>query len=90
MNQLTALDLVHIALAVELPALLNWPNVYTLVDIIQKQYPNFSKSHIKRLIQQGAVKLDNVKVDEESLVLIGKETIVQVGKRNYFKINRND
>lgn len=86
MNKLTVIDLVHISLNVELPGILHWPHFIPLTQIIQKQYPDFSKSHIKRLIQQGAIKVNNIKIDDESLILLEHETIVQVGKRNYFKL----
>lgn len=46
-----------------------------------------SKKEIRRLIEQGGVKVDNETVgDPHHLLPRGKETIVQVGKRKFFRI----
>ncbi|UKI42184.1 MAG: hypothetical protein L6V95_04205 [Candidatus Melainabacteria bacterium] len=44
-----------------------------------------SKSDAKRLIQQGAVKFDDEKIDDINFVVI-KSGIIKSGKRNYVKV----
>ena len=43
-----------------------------------------SKGEAKRLIAQGAVREDDIKVGEEALVVPG--SVVKVGKRKYLRI----
>lgn len=46
-----------------------------------------SKKEIRRLIEQGAVKIDNEKVSDPNLLLESKlETVIQAGKRLFFKV----
>ena len=47
-----------------------------------------SKSEIKRLFKQSAVKIDGEKVtDINSVTVIPKGTIIQIGKGKFYKIN---
>ena len=47
-----------------------------------------SKKEARRMIQQGAVKIDSEKVEDPSLSLTtpSAEVIIQAGKRKFFKI----
>lgn len=46
-----------------------------------------SKSHARRLVEQGGVKIDGAKItDPEALISIHKGMVVQVGKRGFWKI----
>ena len=46
-----------------------------------------SKSESRRLVEQGGVKLDNEKQDDPNkIVVLGKEILLQVGKRKYLRI----
>lgn len=57
------------------------PNVLKDAELVQ------STSEGMRMIKQGAVKIDGVRVDDKTLVLIaGSEQVVQVGKRRFAKI----
>ena len=45
-----------------------------------------SNGEAKRLIKQGAVKIDDVKVSDMNLILEVKEQIIKCGKRKFLKI----
>jgi tyrosyl-tRNA synthetase len=46
-----------------------------------------STSEAMRLIKQGGVKIDSVKVEDPKLIVMqGQESIYQVGKRKFLKI----
>ena len=45
-----------------------------------------STSDARRMIQQGAVKLDEVKLADENLVLTQGVYIIQVGKRRFARV----
>ena len=55
--------------------------------LVENQFAS-SKSEAKRLIAQGAVKLDGEKISDVSLVLKsdGNERVLQAGKRKFAKI----
>lgn len=59
-----------------------------VVDLISSTGLSSSKTEARRLIEGGAVKIDNEKVsDIEHIVLLKKERLVQVGKRKFLKIS---
>jgi tyrosyl-tRNA synthetase len=45
-----------------------------------------SKKEAKRLIEQGGIKLDGEKLTEDKILTIGKECVLQAGKRKFKKI----
>jgi tyrosyl-tRNA synthetase len=59
-----------------------------LVDVIDAAGIGGSKSQIRRLIKQGAVRLDGDKVEEVLYVIepADQERIIQVGKRHFLRI----
>ena len=57
-----------------------------LVDLIYDSNLVNSKSEVKRLIIQGAIKIDDVKVDDINLTLEPKEQVIKCGKRKFLKI----
>ncbi|SMG30973.1 tyrosine--tRNA ligase [Sphingobacterium psychroaquaticum] len=58
-----------------------------LVDLCVQLKPSLSKSAIRRLIQEGAVQLDGVKMgDADFLIPVGKEVRVKMGKRDFFEL----
>ncbi|MDD4351807.1 MAG: tyrosine--tRNA ligase [Candidatus Gracilibacteria bacterium] len=61
---------------------------WKLVDLICETKLEESKSQIRRLIQQGGVKINEAKVaDLDATLKIGKEeTLIQVGKRRFGKV----
>ena len=76
---------------VELPELVYDSNLvddeglYPLIDCIFSTGKYKSKSEVRRLIQQGAVKLNGEKTSEFSFVP-EEEMVIQVGKGNVFKL----
>lgn len=61
----------------------------TIIDLVSESF-NLSKSETRRLIQQGAVKIDNEKHEDiESEIDLTNETLIQVGKRKFIKITGN-
>ena len=59
----------------------------TLVDVIYAAGISSSKGEIRRLIQQGGVRLDGEKVEDTHLQLqLKPEQIVQVGKRHFLRV----
>ena len=58
-----------------------------LVDLLVETKMAASKSESRRLIEQGGVKLDNEKQDDPNKVIVlGKEILLQVGKRKYLRV----
>jgi tyrosyl-tRNA synthetase len=59
-----------------------------LIQILKLCLPNHSKNMLKKLIEQGAISLDGNKIkDGEEIYKIKEESILKIGKRNWFKIN---
>ena len=56
-----------------------------IIDFIAENEMASSKSEARRLLEQGAVKLDQEKVSDESIKFEG-EHVLQVGKRRFLKI----
>jgi tyrosyl-tRNA synthetase len=88
MDNLTVADIVQFALDNEskMPLLLYNSTAVSLKEIIKLQFPQFSLSHINRLINQNAVKVGGKLIDDESIVIIGEDVVIQIGKRNYFRL----
>ena len=58
-----------------------------IVDLIAETKMVSSKSDGRRMIQGGAVKVDDVKIEShENVIQIGNGILVQVGKRKFLKI----
>lgn len=80
---------------VELPELvydsnlINDEGLYPLIDCIFSTGKYKSKSEVRRLIQQGAVKLNGEKTSEFSFVP-EEGMVIQVGKGNVFKLKEQE
>jgi tyrosyl-tRNA synthetase len=87
-DNLTVVDIVQFALDNEakMPLLLYNSTAVSLKEIIKLQFPHFSLSHINRLINQNAVKIGGKPVDDESIVIISEDVVIQIGKRDYFRL----
>lgn len=60
-----------------------------LVELLMKLQVVSSKSEARRLIIQGGVKLDDVKItDIYAKISVEKERVLKVGKRQFFKLTR--
>ena len=57
----------------------------SILDILVEKNFVKSKSEAKRLIQQGAVKFNDEKIDDINFV-VTKSGIIKSGKRNYVKV----
>ena len=58
-----------------------------IVDVIHNSNLVNSKSEIKRLIKQGAVKINEETVSDIQLTIDStKEVVVKIGKRKFLKI----
>lgn len=59
----------------------------TLMEILVVAEPNESKSELRRLVEQGAVKLnDEVKRDANEALYIHGGEVLKIGKRKFFKL----
>jgi len=66
---------------------LNLKSDKSLVDIISSVGLTKSKGEARRMINQGAVRLDGEKIDDVNLIINkGSETVIKVGKRRFIKI----
>jgi len=62
-------------------------NGMPLVNLLKDCEMTISTSEAMRLIKQGGVKIDSIKVEDPKLVVMqGQESIYQVGKRKFLKI----
>ncbi len=60
-----------------------------IVELLEKQNLVSSRSEARRLIKQGAVKIDGDRVSDENLKFNPKNnSIIQVGKRRFLKIKK--
>jgi tyrosyl-tRNA synthetase len=62
-----------------------------VVDLIAEQGLVSSKSQGRRMIQQGAVRIEGEKVDDIAHVIVldaGQEVVVKVGKRQFLRVVR--
>jgi tyrosyl-tRNA synthetase len=58
-----------------------------LANLLKACEMTASTSEAMRLIKQGGVKIDSIKVEDPKLVVMqGQESIYQVGKRKFLKI----
>lgn len=57
-----------------------------LLDVLSKNSMVESNGEAKRLIKQGAVKIDDVKVTDFNTMLQVKEQVIKCGKRKFLKI----
>ena len=57
-----------------------------LLDVLSKNSMVASNGEAKRLIKQGAIKIDDVKVSDINFVLEVKEQVIKCGKRKFLKI----
>jgi tyrosyl-tRNA synthetase len=61
---------------------------YKLIDLLVETKLARSKSEARRLIEQGGVKIDDVKkADPNEVIEIKKEIILQVGPRHFIKLH---
>ena len=88
MSNITVSDIVQHALDNEtkMPLLVNGTTAVSLREIIKIRFPAFSNSHINRLIHQNAVKINGNLIDGQSIVIFNRNIVIQVGKRNYFRL----
>nr|WP_240739321.1 S4 domain-containing protein [Marinitoga lauensis] len=60
------------------------------IDLVMKTKSVSSRSEAKRLINQGAVKINDVKIDDPfQLLEINGDEVLRIGKRRFFKLNTN-
>ena len=58
-----------------------------LIEVVTNEGLTSSKGEARRLIKQGAIRVDNEKINDESHIpLKGKEVVIKVGKRRFIKI----
>lgn len=66
---------------------LEWKDeAMSLVDLVALSGCAKSKSEARRLIQQGAIRVNNIVVKKLNFELSKRETLLQVGKRQYVRI----
>lgn len=62
---------------------------WNIVDLISETEMVSSKSEGRRMVEQGAVKIDDEKVDSyEDIIQIGDGVLVQVGKRKFLTVKK--
>ncbi len=58
-----------------------------LIEVVNNEGLTSSKGEARRLIKQGAIRVDDEKITDESHILLkGKEVVIKVGKRRFIKI----
>lgn len=71
----------------EMPAVTIGRAQKTLLEILLSAEPSESKSELRRLVEQGAVKLnDEVKRNPNEMLYIHGGEVLKVGKRKFFKL----
>ncbi len=58
-----------------------------LIEVVTNEGLTSSKGEARRLIKQGAIRVDDEKITDESHILLkGKEVVIKVGKRRFIQI----
>jgi len=58
-----------------------------LIEVISNEGLTNSKGEARRLIKQGAVRIDDKKITDMNYILLkGKEVVIKVGKRRFIKV----
>jgi len=58
-----------------------------LIEVVTNEGLTSSKGEARRLIKQGAIRVDNEKITDESHILLkGEEVVIKVGKRRFITI----
>ncbi len=58
-----------------------------LIEVVNNEGLTSSKGEARRLIKQGAIRVDDEKITDDSHILLkGKEVVIKVGKRRFIKI----
>ena len=58
-----------------------------LIEVVTNEGLTTSKGEARRLIKQGAIRVNDDKITDESHILLkGKEVVIKVGKRRFIKI----
>lgn len=58
-----------------------------LLDLLKKCVPNQSNSEWRRLIQQGGITIDGLKMENtDQIITLKNEMILKIGKRKWFKL----
>ena len=58
-----------------------------LIEVVNNEGLTSSKGEARRLIKQGAIRVNDEKITDESHILLeGKEVVIKVGKRRFIKI----
>ncbi len=66
------------------------PGTYKVVDLLVEINAFASKGEARRMVQNGGVKMNGEKISDVQLdiVIVGADSLlIQVGKRNFFKVN---
>lgn len=62
-----------------------------IVDLVSVSSPEMSRSHIRRLIEQGAIHIDDRRVvDENEIIDLSDHCTLKVGKKKWFKMVTRD
>jgi tyrosyl-tRNA synthetase len=58
-----------------------------LIEVISNEGLTNSKGEARRLIKQGAIRIDDKKITDMNYILLkGKEVVIKVGKRRFIKV----
>jgi tyrosyl-tRNA synthetase len=77
------------ALPTEIPELATSDHAMNIVDLLMKAQLTLSKSEARRLIEQGGVRINEVKkIDPTEVVPVDNGMVVQVGPRKFVRIVR--
>ncbi|GAA3743242.1 MULTISPECIES: tyrosine--tRNA ligase [Flavobacterium] len=72
---------------VSISSLENQTNKMTLIDLCAIIKNDITKSANRRLIESGAVQINNEKIiNPNELILLEKETKIKIGKRNFYEL----
>ncbi|MBL0737492.1 tyrosine--tRNA ligase [Flavobacterium sp. GN10] len=72
---------------VSISSLENQTNKMTLIDLCAFIKNDITKSANRRLIESGAVQINNEKIiNPNELILLEKETKIKIGKRNFYEL----
>lgn len=75
----------------EMPEVIIKPGQWAILDLLSEAGLIKSKGEGRRLIEQGGVKInDRVIKDWQGRVVIGQGTIIQVGKRKFIRVKRDN
>ncbi len=73
-----------------MPSIILNENNINILDLLVKSKLSPSKSEARRLVMQGGITVDNIKINDPNHIVNGSSVVIQKGKKTYLKVILNE